>query len=61
MTMLRIIALGLTLTAAAFALPAGASTRVASPEPLVIGAPASREPIPADFLGLSFEYWATLA
>lgn len=56
--MRAIIALGLTLTIAASVLPAGASTHVASPRVLTIGAPAGREAIPPGFLGLSFEYWA---
>jgi len=64
MAMLRAIgALGLALLGAALlavALPAGASTRPDLPKTITItvGAPASSQPIPAGFLGLSFEYWA---
>ncbi len=60
--MLRAIGVpGLALITAALlaaALPAGAATRPDPPKTITIGGPTSSRPIPAGFLGLSFEYWA---
>jgi hypothetical protein len=60
--MLRAIGtLGLALLAAvllAVAVAPGASTRPIAPKTITIGGPTSSPPIPAGFLGLSFEYWA---